>query len=703
MNDIFFKNTLIIGGSGMVGSNINFGIKPTSSELNICDINSINNYISKISDISCIINLAAINLRESEENINKSIDVNINGTINILNIAKKLNIPLVLLSSGAVFSDQNNNVKFNEQFETCPNSIYGCTKESSEKIAMLYEKTILIRTGWLFGGNQKNHYKFVELCINNLYINSNVYGSNNFIGSPTYVIDLIEHMKFLIINNKFGIHHVVNSDFASEYDIALEICNYLDKDIDLVNSVNSTLVPNSTKDRSNTEILESIYNFNNLRNWKDALKNYIKIYLEKKNINLLKIKEKNVDNKFWYNRDKCRLCNSYKLNCFYNLKPTPLANNFVKKPIYQDIINLDLCICEDCNHIQLLQIIDPNYQYLNYKYISSISKNMVHHLENSVIEFINILNINKNDNILEIGANEGVCIKYLLKNGYNNIIGIDPAKNINKMHNLPIIPKFFGSNILDELKEKYNSFKLIYAFHCCAHIENIKDIFETIYNLLDFNGTFIMEVGYFYEVFKNNLFDVIYHEHIDYHTCSVIKKFAENNNLLLYNVKENNIQGGSIQFYFCKKDYNKEINNIVLDTIEKENNIELFNYNKLLHWKNNIYKNAKDINYIINSLKKYGNTIVGYGAAAKLTTFMYEYNLTNDCIKYIIDDSILKQNLYTPGLNIEIKSIDILNKEKIDYIIIFAWNFSEEIIKKLYKYRENGLRIIIPCPEIRII
>jgi 2-polyprenyl-3-methyl-5-hydroxy-6-metoxy-1,4-benzoquinol methylase len=119
---------------------------------------------------------------------------------------------------------------------------------------------------------------------------------------------------------------------------------------------------------------------------------------------------------------------------------------------------------------------------------------MTNHLKSSVDSFVNELNILKTDCILEIGANDGVCVKHLLANGFVNIIGIDPASNINKRHNLPIICDFFGSNVLNHFQERYTPFKLIYSFHCCAHIENIQDVFETIYKLLDENGTFVMEV-----------------------------------------------------------------------------------------------------------------------------------------------------------------------------------------------------------------
>jgi dTDP-4-dehydrorhamnose reductase len=694
---ININNSLITGGSGMLGSHINFGLKPTSSEMDVTDINSINNYILNIKEnISCIIHLVASNLRESEENHKKSINTNINGTTNMLSIAMKYDIPFILLSTGAVFSSFNNNMKFDEKHKTNPNCMYGYTKAASENIALLYNKSIIIRTGWLFGGNQKTHYKFVEHVINNLLINNEVKASNNFYGSPTYVNDLIEHMIKLISNNNYGIHHIVNNGIASGYDIALEIAEYLKKDKMLVQSVTSDLVPNAGPIRSYTEILETIHDSNRLRDWQVALKEYIELYLLKKNISL----DTNIvlQDKKWSNRTQCRLCNSYDLYIFFKLEPTPPANHFVLEPDKQEKIPLDICMCVNCKHIQLIQKVDPSYQYTNYLYVSSTSYTMTNHLQNSVIEFTNLLNLSKTDNILEIGANDGVCVKHLLDNGFVNIIGVDPASNINKRHKLPIICDFFGSNILSKLSK---SFKLIYAFHCCAHIEDIQDVFQTIYKLLDQEGVFIMEVGYFYEVYRNKLFDVIYHEHIDYHTCTAIQHFGLQNNLKLYKVNQNDIQGGSIQFYFSKNNDIK-IENSVIDILNKEQEYELFNINKLLKWQNPIIQSGKDINNILNSFISYGKTIVGYGASAKSTTFLHQYKLSNKTIKYIIDDNIYKQNYYTPGLHIPIKASNMLDIDKIDYIIILSWNFTDEIVKKLDKYRMNGLRIIVPFPEIRI-
>jgi dTDP-4-dehydrorhamnose reductase/SAM-dependent methyltransferase len=700
--DKILSNALILGGTGMIGSFFDFGIKPSSKELNIINLSSIESYINKLeNNISCIINLVALNLRDSEKDIFKTIDININGTSNLLKIAKKLNIPFILLSSGAVFSSKNNISFFTENTETNPNCLYGYSKSAAEKIALLYEKSIVIRTGWVFGGSQKTHYKFVENFINNFLTNTKIYANNNFFGSPTYVMDLIEKIKYLISNNIYGVHHLVNSDVASGYDVAVEIARLMSKNVDLIESVSHNMIPNPGPERSMSEILQSNFEINKMRNWKDALKEYLFIYLNIKNNNNYVIKNEKIENSIWQNRERCRLCDSIEIDIFFKLNPTPQANHFVNKPVNQEKIPLDICICNKCKHIQLLQIVNPSFQYSNYLYVTSASKTMINHILNSIEIFLNKFNVKKTDNILEIGANDGTGIKYLIENGYNNSVGVDPAENIND-NSLPIICDYFSSDILKYEKINKGSFKLIYGFHCCAHIENIQDVFSTVYNLLTDDGIFIMEVGYFYEVYKNHLFDTIYHEHIDYHTCKAMKHFCEKNNLTLFDVKTNKIQSGSIQFYISK-DKNTIVDKNVDEFINQEENINLFDINNLYKWKNNILLNSRDLNYLLRSLINEGKTIFGYGASAKSTTFTHQFNLSNNIIKYIIDDSYLKQNLFTPGYNIPIVSIDILNTEKCDYLIILSWNFLDDILVKIDQYRKAGLRVIIAFPNICII
>ena len=72
-------------------------------------------------------------------------------------------------------------------------------------------------------------------------------------------------------------------------------------------------------------------------------------------------------------------------------------------------------------------------------------------------------------------------------------------------------------------------------------------------------------------------------------------------------------------------------------------------------------------------------------------------------IQYIVEDAPLKQGLFTPGSHIPIVSPAALEQKTPDYIVIFAWNYANDIIRKLDKFKQKGIRFIIPMPKVRVI
>lgn len=672
---------LITGGHGMVGKYLTVGLKPTSEELDVTSLTSIQSYLAD-RKISAIIHLASLNLRASEAHPGKAIEVNINGTRNMLAVARDRKIPIVFISSGAVFSSTNSNMKFEVASPPNPKCIYGYTKYVAENICLLYEQSIIIRTGWLFGGTQKSHYKFIDEVINKLHTNTEVQASNDFYGSFTYVKDFITRMYELLETRSYGMHHVVNGGIATGYEASLVIAKLLNRDPNLIISVSSNSVPNAGPYRGASEVLLSNHE---LRPYTEALQ----AYLTEKKVEITPEHRSPV----WSTRTQCRLCNSDQLYVIYKLASTPPANHYVRERSPQPLIPLELSSCLNCHHVQLMQILNPSYLYSQYLYVSAGSNTMIKHLHASIEQFIERFKLKYEDPILEIGANDGTALKYLIQRGYTKVIGIDPAQNIQSLHKLPIICDFFGPH----LKLPYTNYKLIYAFHCCAHIENLNEVFGTVSNILDEDGVFVIEVGYFYDIYRLQTFDIIYHEHIDYYTCTALIPFALKHHLTLFDVVSNNIQGGAMQFFFGK---HRSVQSSVYDALKQEAILTIPN---LLMWKTNIIQIGMDINYLLNGIVTGGRTVAGYGASAKLTTFFYEYRLSAKIIKYIIDDNRLKQNLLTPGIHLPIYPIEHLRIEKVDYLIIFAWNFADEIIGKLVFFRTTGLRVIIPFPEIRIL
>ena len=96
-----------------------------------------------------------------------------------------------------------------------------------------------------------------------------------------------------------------------------------------------------------------------------------------------------------------------------------------------------------------------------------------------------------------------------------------------------------------------------------------------------------------------------------------------------------------------------------------------------------------------------GKSIIGYGAPAKATTLMHHFEIGEDIVDFIVDDSEWKHYLYTPGKGIPIVPQNFIRDKNPDYILILAWNFSKSIIEKNSEFKSKGGRFIIPLPEVK--
>ena len=110
-----------------------------------------------------------------------------------------------------------------------------------------------------------------------------------------------------------------------------------------------------------------------------------------------------------------------------------------------------------------------------------------------------------------------------------------------------------------------------------------------------------------------------------------------------------------------------------------------------------------DILKTINDLLAQGKKVVGYGAPAKGNTLLGFLDIGPNMVEYIADRSPLKQGLYTPGMHIPVVPPERLLEDQPDYVVLFAWNFVDEILQQQAEYRSRGGKFIIPIPQVQIV
>jgi len=271
---------LIIGSKGMLGSDLVKELSKTDNEIIAWDLEDID--ITKEQDMlkieqanpDIIINCAAytnVDLAETEKEICHK--VNVTGVQNLTNTSKKLDIPLIHISTDYVFNGEKQE-GYDEDDKKDPINYYGKTKSEGEDIIINnLDKYYIIRTSWLFGKNGKN---FVETMLKLFKEKEEIKVVNDQIGSPTYTKDLSRGIINIIKNKnryKYGIYHITNSDKCSWFEFANEIKRLTNSNC-IINPCTSEEFPTPAK-RPKFSILNN-NKTEKLKNWKEALKEYIK-------------------------------------------------------------------------------------------------------------------------------------------------------------------------------------------------------------------------------------------------------------------------------------------------------------------------------------------------------------------------------------------------------------------------------------------
>lgn len=402
----------------------------------------------------------------------------------------------------------------------------------------------------------------------------------------------------------------------------------------------------------------------------------------------------------YYIRNNCRLCLSDDVEKCFELTPTPPANEMVSVPMKQQVYPLYLNYCNNCSHVQLPVVVNPNILFSHYTYTSGINQTFINHLKDLADKCIYSFDLKENNLIAEIGSNDGTLLRFFKERGMR-IIGIDPAKNIAEQANkdgLDTICGFFDTKIAKNIVKSHGKAKLIVANNVFAHADDLQEIAEGVKILLDKDGIFVFEVSYLREVIDKNLFDTIYHEHLSYHHLGPLEKFFNRLGLKLFHAERISTQGGSIRGYVSltnrEKTYELDLflkheERLGLNNISAIKNLEL----KINNLKNTLLPLLKD-------LKSKRKSIAGYGIPAKATTLMYHFGFGTDILDYIVDDSKLKQGLYSPGKHVPVFPVSKIYSEDPDYVLILVWNFAESIIKTNKEFKGKW---IIPIPEVKIV
>ena len=380
----------------------------------------------------------------------------------------------------------------------------------------------------------------------------------------------------------------------------------------------------------------------------------------------------------------CVCCGKSNLSLVLDLNNQPLANSYHKDDEILEEYPLGLNLCEDCYHLQLTHIVNPDLLFKNYLYCSGTTQTLRDNFEwfsNFVLEEAPV-----SKSVLDIACNDGTQLDCFKEKGVGTY-GIDPAENLyelsSKNHNVKC--EYFDSSLYNR------TFDVIIAQNVFAHNSDPKKFLDDCCELMEDDSRLYIQTSQAHMV-QNNQFDTVYHEHISFFNINSFNELVKRTNLNLIDVIKTPVHGVSYLFVLSKQDmitpYYIRNKHRIQNLIDVERETGLYSKKTYEDYKRNILNIVESFKKVVKHVQgEY--PVIGYGAAAKGNTFL---NFADIKLDYVIDDNELKQGLYTPGTNIEIKSVELLKEYGEDDRILFvplAWNFYDEIRKRIKKVRDN--------------
>ncbi|GAU08708.1 dTDP-4-dehydrorhamnose reductase [Desulfoplanes formicivorans] len=223
------RKALVLGGkTGLLGQALAHVLKeqhwdllcPGRDDLDVFDQTSLEAYIERHRPSHLFNTIGYTQVDQAEEETRAASRLNTSLPILLARIAKSCNLYFIHYSTDFVF-DGKKSIPYLPQDEPNPLSVYGTTKLEGEQgvMALGWDKTLIIRTAWLFGPYKTN---FVDKILTLAATRRSLDIVHDQVGCPTYTMDLACNTLALVKAGAQGIFHLTNTGHASWCELAAE-------------------------------------------------------------------------------------------------------------------------------------------------------------------------------------------------------------------------------------------------------------------------------------------------------------------------------------------------------------------------------------------------------------------------------------------------------------------------------------------------
>lgn len=392
----------------------------------------------------------------------------------------------------------------------------------------------------------------------------------------------------------------------------------------------------------------------------------------------------------------CRHCASPLSIQLIDLGAAPPSNAFnASQDAAEAHYPLRVLICMQCGlaqtDITLFKLDHDELFTDDYPYHSSTSHSWVQHARRFVERITEELKLGTDSLTIEVGCNDGYLLQWMTTPCY----GIEPTATGRKAlaKGIEIARAFFGQKMAERLPRQAD---LMICNNVLAHVPDINDFVRGFSTLLKPDGIAVFEFPSLIETIRRNQFDQVYAEHYSMLSLTAASNVFRRNGLRIYDAESLETHGGSLRIFAQRDDTgqresSKNLVHLLLDEWPLAYPAFFADFQKQADRVKN------DLTQFLLNAKQANQTVAGFGAAAKANTLLNYAGIRADLLPYIVDDTPAKQGKFCPGSRIPVRPNFA---DKPDYVIVFPYNWRQEIIKKL---SPMGSKLVFAIPQLEIV
>jgi 2-polyprenyl-3-methyl-5-hydroxy-6-metoxy-1,4-benzoquinol methylase len=406
-----------------------------------------------------------------------------------------------------------------------------------------------------------------------------------------------------------------------------------------------------------------------------------------------------------HDRATCRLCGSSNLWTAIPLHPLPVASpNVGHGALVRESASADVRQCSECGHLQLATIVNPEFQYRHFKYLSGISLGLREHFERLISALVASGDIAPGRFVVDIGSNDGSLLRFV-KDREARILGIDPAEQIAKAATeagIPTLARFFSIALANDIVRQQGQADVVISNNTIANIDELGVFFAGIGALLAKDGILVIETQYGLDVLTKSLLDVVYHEHVSYFAVKPMQRFLRANGFELINAERIAPKGGSIRFVVQRQGGPRAIAVGVSELIAEENRSGLYDQ-RLFEAFNARFQELREIvrKQLVESRRKTGRGLA-YGSSVGCAALIHYFEL-GGLIDAVFDDTPLTNVIRTTQGDIPVLTGQQLINEPPCDVIVLAWRYASIIARGHQTFREAGGRFFRALPDVALV